>query len=886
MKTERWQVIEVLYHSASDVPDEERYSFLRKACDGDESLVHEVESLLRHGSTPQSVLDGPAIALMAKAMAVDECESGAPLLEGKTISHYRIMEPIGRGGMGVVYKAEDLKLRRYVALKLLPQFLATDPQALVRFEREAQAASALNHPHICTVYEIGEAEGLHFIAIELLDGETLKQRIARGPLEISQILEIGTEICDALEAAHVAGIIHRDIKPSNIVVTQRGGAKLLDFGVAKRAGPELICKTEDLLALLSTHVELRLTSPGAAIGTVAYMSPEQARGVDVDARSDIFSLGTVLYEMITAKCAFTGKDAPEVLEAIQHRRPTPIAKLNTGAPAELVRITSTAMEKDGSRRYQSAGEMQADLQALRRELETRTSRGAAILVPALTVALFTLLAYVSLRVPHVRDWIAARTSSSGSRHIKSLAVLPLQNLTGDASQDYFVDGMTDALIMNLTKVESIRVISRTSAMRFKGTHKPLSEVARELNVDAVVEGSVGRSENRVRVSAELVDATNERNLWAQNYDRDLKDALNLQNELAVAVAREVVGRLTPDDESRVAPRAKQVNPQAYEASLRGRYYWNKRSLDGINKGLALFQQAAQTDPTYAPAHAGMADCYNFLGFGMGSLPPVEYAAKAKAAAQKALELDDNLANAHAALGFTLYHYEWNWPEAEREYRRAIELDPRNVIVRGWFGDLLSFLGRAQEAEVQRAQEAEAQREQEVRDRDPLSIQAVRNVASAYRAAGQYDKAIDYYKKAIESEPDSFRMRMDLGGDYLQAQRYQDAAEDFQEVLRLYGPNVYPLARLAYTYALWGKTAEAYTILNQLRAEHRPGYVSYAIAEICDALGRKEEALHWLEKAYDERAPQMILLNHDFGTLHSDPRFQALAQRVGVPRSQP
>jgi TolB-like protein/DNA-binding winged helix-turn-helix (wHTH) protein/Flp pilus assembly protein TadD len=489
------------------------------------------------------------------------------------------------------------------------------------------------------------------------------------------------------------------------------------------------------------------------------------------------------------------------------------------------------------------------------------------------VAACVLVAAVVIAAVALRSRVIAKRPGDG--RVYSIAVLPLQNLTGDPSQDYFTDAMTDALITNLAQSKSLRVISSTSSMRYKGVHKPLADIARELNVNVIVEGSVMRSGNQVRVTAQLLDATKDQHLWARNYDRDLKDVLSLQSDLASAVAREVVGRLTPDDESRLAPKARPVNPQAYEASLRGHYYWNKRSLDGFNKGLALFQQAAQADPTYAPAYAGMADCYNFLGLGMGSLAPAEYAAKAKAAAQKALELDESLASAHAGLGFTLYRYDWNWVAAEREYRRALELDPHNVIVRGWFAELLSFLGRAREAEDQREQ---------VRDLDPFSIQAVRSVAGAYGAAQQYDKAIDYYKKAIESEADSFRMRMDLGGDYLQAQRYQDAAEEFKSVLMVYGPNVYPLARLGYTYALWGKTAEANSILDQLRAERRPGYVSYAIAQICEALGRKEEALDWLEKAYNERAAQMIGLKWDFGSLQSDPRFQALAQRVGVPRS--
>jgi serine/threonine protein kinase len=371
MKPERWQTIEELYHSASDLPDGQRNSFLQEACGEDRSLLYEVESLIRHGSTSQSVLDTPAMAIMAKAMAADESKSSAPFLEGTIISHYRILAPIGRGGMGVVYKAEDLKLRRLVALKLLPQFLATDPQALQRFEHEAQAASALNHPNICTVYEIDESDGLHFIAIELLEGETLKERIARGPLEVPEILRIVIEICDALEAAHSAGIIHRDIKPSNVLLTRRGRTKLLDFGVAKRIGAEFVQETENVLSALPENADLRLTTPGAAIGTVAYMSPEQASGQEIDTRSDLFSLGAVLYEMTTGKCPFSGKDLADVLWAIQERCQAPVEQLNRKTPAELIRITNKAMHKDRSLRYQRAAEMRADLQTLRSRLETR-----------------------------------------------------------------------------------------------------------------------------------------------------------------------------------------------------------------------------------------------------------------------------------------------------------------------------------------------------------------------------------------------------------------------------------------------------------------------------------------------------------------------------------
>jgi serine/threonine protein kinase/Tol biopolymer transport system component len=432
MKLERWQAIEELYHSASDVPESDRYSFLHDACGEDQSLLREVESLLRHGSTPHSVLDTPAIAIMAKAMAADEYQSPAPSLEGKMIAHYQILGTIGRGGMGVVYKAEDLKLRRNVALKLLPQFLARDEQALRRFEQEAQAASALNHPNICTVYEIGEAEGLHFIAIELLEGETLKERIARGPLEVREILGIATEICNALEVAHSAGIVHRDIKPSNIVLTRRGTAKLLDFGVAKRVGPELIQKRERLSALLPANVDLHLTIPGAVIGTVAYMSPEQAAaGQEVDTRSDLFSLGAVLYEMATGAPPFGGETSGAIFEAILKQQPVQPSGLNPTLSLELENIILRLLEKDRDLRYQSAAELQTDLERLRRETESsriaaRLKRGALLLAVGMVALLIVgMVAYnrMTPKPPKPRGSVRVTRLTTGG-NVQQAAISP------------------------------------------------------------------------------------------------------------------------------------------------------------------------------------------------------------------------------------------------------------------------------------------------------------------------------------------------------------------------------------------------------------------------------------------------------------------------------
>jgi eukaryotic-like serine/threonine-protein kinase len=854
MKPERWQVIEELYHSASDLPDGQRNSFLQEACGEDQSLLYEVESLIRHGSTSPSVLDTPAMAIMAKAIAADESKSSAPFLEGTIISHYRILAPIGRGGMGVVYKAEDLKLRRLVALKLLPQFLAADPQALHRFEREAQAASALNHPHICTVYEIDESDGLHFIAIELLEGETLKERIARGPLEVPEILGIVIEICDALQAAHSAGIIHRDIKPSNIFLMRRGAAKLLDFGVAKRIGPEFPQETEDGSSALPENVDLRLTSPGAAIGTVVYMSPEQASGREIDTRSDLFSLGAVLYEMTTTKCPFSGKDLADVLWAIQERCQVPVEQLNRKTPAELIRITTKAMHKDRSLRYQSAGEMRADLLTLRSRLE-RPSKRKILLALTLIVMFFALVVFVSLQVTRVREWVLGHASASAPRQIKSLAVLPFENLSGDPSQDYFADGVTDALITDMAQIGSLRVISRTSTMHYKGSHQALPEIARELGVDAVVEGSVVRSGNRARITARLL-ATSDRHLWAKAYDRDMREILSVQQDVAQNIVREIQAKLTPPEEARLLATAQVVNPEAYSSYLLGRSYLRKRSLDGYNKALALFQHAIEASPTYAPAYAGLANSYNLLGLGMGSFSAIEAANGARAAARKALELDQNLAEAHAALAFTLRRYDWNWAEAEKEEKRAIEIEPP---VEG--------------ADIQ-----------PMRDIDPLSVQGVRHISGAYIAAKQYDKATAYYKKAIELQPDSFRLRMDLATGYTSDGRYQEAVEEFQKVIALYGANIFPEAELGYAYAHWGRTTEAEKIIDDLKKTGKPGYSSYAIAKIYAALGRKEETLKWLQRAYRERAAQMDGFNADsaFASLRSDSRFQDLVRRVGIP----
>jgi len=875
MNAERWQIIETLYHSASELSGDQRNSFLRRACGDDHKLFQEVESLLSHGSTPQTFLDTPAITVLAKAIAADEHQSSAPLLEGKTISHYRVLHAIGQGGMGVLYEAEDLKLRRHVALKLLPQFLARDPQARARFVREAQAASALNHPNICTVYEVGEGRGLHFIAIELLEGETLKERIARGPINVSDILRTAIEICDALEAAHATGIIHRDIKPSNIILTKRGTAKLLDFGIAKRVGTEVLEETKSLSELMPTHLDIRLTTPGTAIGTVAYMSPEQASGGQIDARSDLFSLGAVLYEMTTRKSPFPGNKIADVLEAIQDRQPPPIEKLTPKTPSRLVRVIDRALQKDCSLRYQSATEMKADLQVLGRRLEAARTTRKTLMGLALVAVGFSIVFFVSLRLVRFRQFVFGEPSHGVTRAIKSLAVLPLENLTGDSSQEYFVDGMTDALITNLTKVSSLRVISRTSAMHYKGTRKPLREIAGELNVAAVVEGAVFRSGDRVRISAQLVDPTNDRNLWARNYDeREVRDVLQLQNELASAVAQEVAGRLTPDEESRFSSKTRQVNPEAYEAYLKGEYFLDKWTVDGFAKAKDYFAQSINLDPSYADAYTGLAEYYAIVAF-MDVVPPREAWLKAEGLLAKALKMDTNSSRAHTLLGMIKLQFRCDPAAAEKELNLALNLNPGDMHALDLHSYYLLELGRRDEAITEK---------RSVLQHDPLRVITNAELGLYFLNSGRIDEAILQLQKTLELDPNYAAAHMRLGFAYEKKEQHRQAITEMQKAISL-DRKPDRLAQLGEIYARLGKRQEALEMVRELQQMSMQRYVSPTnIALVYSRLGQNEAAIAWLQKAKPSDDPRIS--DTGFDALRLDPRFKTLEARLKPDQSCP
>ncbi len=902
MKPERLQKIDEIFQAALDLPPERRENFVAEACAGDAELRAEVESLLAAHEHVGNFIADSASDVAAVLLAKD-----SPRFI--QVGQYKIEKLLGAGGMGEVYLSTD-KMGRRVALKLLASHLDSDRQQVARFLQEARTVLALNHPNIVTIYDIGETGGSYYIASELIEGENLRRRFETDKLELNTVLEILIQVATALSAAHEKGIVHRDIKPENVMIRSDGYVKVLDFGIAKL--------TQDFVGFAGTDMPTMHkvdTAEGIVIGTATYMSPEQARGLNVDARTDIWSVGVMLYEMLAGQMPFAGGTKAEVVACILDREPAPLARYVTEPPAELQRIVTKALMKKREERYQTIKDMLLDLRALKQELEfaaklersapphadaaaystgeaaakrrTAPKSVSASGLPSLSSAeyivsgikehkrAFAIAASVLLlAIIGISYWYFSHLSSLAP--IESIAVLPFQNRSTEADTDYLSDGLAESLIYRLSQLPNLKVSPTSSVFRYKGKEIDPVKVGRELGVNAVLSGRMVQRGDNLTISAELVDVRYNKLLWGEQYERKMSELLATQRE----IAREIVEKLklkVSGEEKGLAKHYTESN-EAYQLYLKGRFYWNKRSEEGMHKSIEYFQQAIDRDPDFALAYSGLADSYDLLGIpeAGGGVPPSEVLPKAKAAALKALEIDETLSEPHVSLAHVKFFYDRDSAGAEREYKRAIELNPNYAMAHHWYAIYLSVVGRQREAlaEIRRAQ-----------DLDPLSLPINIWLGRILSLVGQSDQAVEQLRKTVEMDPNFVLAHYRLGVLYEEKGMYEEAISEFKQVLKLSGGKPLGVAALARAYALAGKREEAQKNLDELLQMSMQRYVSpTSIALIYIAFGDKDKAFAWLDEADKAHDPNVVRIREDprFESLRSDPRFNDLVRRIGIP----
>jgi serine/threonine protein kinase/Tfp pilus assembly protein PilF len=910
MTPERYRQIGELFHAALEVDAGERAAFLQTACAGDAELRREVESLIASHDQGTDFIESPALAVAAELMAAREADA----LVGRTIAHYRVLSLVGAGGMGRVYLAEDTGLGRRVALKLLPEHFTHDKNQVQRFRQEARAASALNHPNILTVHEVGQVDGAEFIVTEYVEGETLRARLTRAPFGVREALDVAAQVADALVAAHAAGIVHRDVKPENVMLRTDGYVKVLDFGLAKL--------TENLAGFGPAESEsptksIIRTTPGVVMGTAVYMSPEQARGLQVDARTDIFSLAVVVYEMVAGCLPFEGSTSSDVLVSIlSEKEPPPLARFARDVPAELERIVAKALRKRRDERYQTTKDLLLDLKALKQELEFEAKLERSAPPPARIsdatasggqasatidqsvastvevsqahptgsagyfvneikrhkLAALVALLVVAAVATGLGLYLHARNSEVA---IESIAVLPFVNQNNDPNTEYLSDGLTESIINSLTQLPKLKVIARSSVFRYKGKETDPMTAGHDLGVRAVLTGRMLQRGDDLTISTELVDVRDNKQLWGEQYSAKVSDLLSVQRQIASQITNTLRLKLSGADESRMTKRYTE-NAEAYQLYLRGRYFWNSRTEENTKRGIDYFRQAIAKDPTYALAYTGLADSYSALVFPIGAVAPREAMPKAREAAMQALAIDSTLAEAHASLAFVKFHYDWDWPGAEIEFKRAIELNPAYAEAHHYYSHYLIAMGRTEESltESRRCLELE-----------PSNLLLNVHLGWHYFYAHQYDQALDQMEKTVEMDKNFAQNYPWLGLILEQKGRYAEAIAAFQKAVTLFpGARSIPEAELAHAYAVSGNREQAQKIIAELQELAKSKYVtSYQIAAIYAGLGEKDQAFAWMQKAYDERSEGLVNLKVDprLDNLRSDPRFADLMRRVGL-----